>query len=113
MKLATLRNGTRDGALAVVSRDLATAVPAREVVAGLETLQQALDDWDTYADKLERVSGSQIFVYVSTSNQILQALEKNVPVNGKSQDGKGAKPVAGKPAVPGAVPGQPPAPPRK
>ena len=56
MKLATLRNGTRDGALAVVSRDLSKTVLARDVVAGLETLQQALDDWETFASKLERVS---------------------------------------------------------
>jgi fumarylacetoacetate (FAA) hydrolase len=56
MKLATLRNGTRDGALAVVSRDLSKVALAREVVAGLETMQQLLDDWDTWADKLARVA---------------------------------------------------------
>lgn len=48
-------------------------------------------------DKLEKVSGSQIFVYVSTTAQVLQALEKNVPVNGKLQDSK----AAAKPAAPG------------
>jgi hypothetical protein len=58
-------------------------------------------------DKIEKVSGSQIFVYVSTASQVRQALEKNVPVNGKLQESKPAKPVpgkpvAGKPAVPGA-----------
>ena len=59
-------------------------------------------------DKMEKVSGSQIFVYVSTTQQVLQALEKNVPLNGKLQDGKavaGAKP-GGKPGAPGA-PGAP------
>jgi fumarylacetoacetate (FAA) hydrolase len=56
MKLATLRNGTRDGALAIVSRDLSRAVLARDAVAGLETLQQALDDWDSYELKLQRIS---------------------------------------------------------
>jgi fumarylacetoacetate (FAA) hydrolase len=46
MKLATFRNGTRDGALAVVSRDLSKAVVANAAIAGLDTLQQLLDDWD-------------------------------------------------------------------
>jgi|SRR6185295_11497846 len=56
-------------------------------------------------DKMEKVSGSQIFVYVSTTQQVLQALEKNVPLNGKLQDGKA---VPGKPGVPGAAkPGAP------
>lgn len=48
-------------------------------------------------EKLERVSGSQIFVYVSTWSQIQTALEKNVPMNGKAD---AAKAVPGKPAVP-------------
>ena len=49
MKLATLHDGTRDGQLAVVSRDLARAVPATGIAA---TLQAALDDWDRVAPKL-------------------------------------------------------------
>ena len=56
-------------------------------------------------EKLEKVSGSQIFVYVSTTSQIMTALDKNVPVNGKTEAAKpGAKPGA---------PGKPPEPPRK
>jgi fumarylacetoacetate (FAA) hydrolase len=55
MKLATLRNGTRDGSLMVVSRDLTHAVRAESVVAGLRTLQQLLDDWSTTELKLERI----------------------------------------------------------
>ena len=43
MKVATYRNGTRDGALVIVSRDLRKMVPASCVIAGLETLQQLLD----------------------------------------------------------------------
>src|SRR6185503_15961709 len=39
-------------------------------------------------EKIEKVSGSQIFVYVSTASQVKQALEKNGPVNGKLQDPK-------------------------
>lgn len=42
MKLATLKNGTRDGKLVVVSTDLRNAVPA-DGIAG--TMQQALDNW--------------------------------------------------------------------
>lgn len=42
MKLATLNNGTRDGRLFVVSRDLGQAAPASSIA---ETLQDALDDW--------------------------------------------------------------------
>jgi fumarylacetoacetate (FAA) hydrolase len=53
MKLATLRNGTRDGQLVVVSRDLARAVP---VPAIAPTLQAALDDWARLAPQLQDVS---------------------------------------------------------
>jgi fumarylacetoacetate (FAA) hydrolase len=56
MKLATLRDGTRDGALCVVSRDLTRAVKAEVAVAGLRTLQQALDDWQDASLRLERIS---------------------------------------------------------
>ena len=52
MKLATLKDGTRDGQLAVVSRDLKTAMLA-DGIAG--TLQRALDDWDFIAPQLEAV----------------------------------------------------------
>jgi fumarylacetoacetate (FAA) hydrolase len=55
MKLATLRDGSRDGALAVVSRDLTRAVRAEAVVAGLNTLQQMLDDWDATCLKVQRI----------------------------------------------------------
>lgn len=56
MKLATLRNGTRDGSLAIVSADLSTAIRARDAVPGLETMQQVLDGWDEHAGKLARVA---------------------------------------------------------
>jgi hypothetical protein len=42
MKLATLRNGSRDGQLVVVSRDLTRVLPVQKIAA---TLQQALDNW--------------------------------------------------------------------
>lgn len=56
MKLATLRNGTRDGELVIVSHDLRKAVRAADTIAGLGTLQQLLDDWDTYALAAERIA---------------------------------------------------------
>lgn len=56
MKLATLRNGTRDGELVIVSRDLTKAVRAEDTIAGLGTMQQLLDDWDTYVLAAERIS---------------------------------------------------------
>jgi len=43
MKLATLKNESRDGRLVVVSRDLAQCVAVPEIAP---TLQAALDDWD-------------------------------------------------------------------
>jgi fumarylacetoacetate (FAA) hydrolase len=42
MKLATLRNGTRDGALALVSADLRTCLSVADIAP---TMQAALDDW--------------------------------------------------------------------
>ena len=50
MKLATLKDGTRDGQLAVVSRDLKTAHLADGIAS---TLQKALDDWTFIAPQLD------------------------------------------------------------
>ncbi len=50
MKLATLKDGSRDGQLAVVSRDLASAHFATSIAT---TLQQVLDDWNFLAPQLE------------------------------------------------------------
>ncbi len=52
MKLATLRNGRRDGQLVVVSRDLTQYTAATQVAA---TLQCALDDWTAAAPQLEAI----------------------------------------------------------
>ncbi len=49
MKLATLKNGTRDGQLVVVSRDLARCVAVPEIAL---TMQAAQDDWDSVAPAL-------------------------------------------------------------
>ena len=50
MKLATYKDGSRDGQLVVVSRDLSTA----HYATGIATrLQQALDDWGFIAPQLQ------------------------------------------------------------
>jgi fumarylacetoacetate (FAA) hydrolase len=55
MKLATLRNGKRDGRLVVVSRDLTRSTDASFLVP---TLQAALDDWTRIAPHLEALAES-------------------------------------------------------
>ncbi|MEO0439845.1 MAG: fumarylacetoacetate hydrolase family protein [Pseudomonadota bacterium] len=50
MKLATLKNDTRDGRLVVVSKDLTRCCEANNIAP---TLQAALDDWEQCAPKLE------------------------------------------------------------
>ncbi len=53
MKLASVRNGTRDGELVVVSRDLARCVAVPEIA---RTLQAALDTWEVAAPALAALS---------------------------------------------------------
>ena len=53
MKLASLKNGTRDGRLVVVSRDLTRCTDASFLVP---TLQAALDDWRRIAPHLEALA---------------------------------------------------------
>ena len=50
MKLATLNNGTRDGQLVVVSKDLTRCCAAGYIAP---TLQYALDNWERVAPELE------------------------------------------------------------
>jgi len=52
MKLATGRDGTRDGRLLVVDRALARAVPVPGIAP---TLQRALDDWSRCSPALQEV----------------------------------------------------------
>jgi fumarylacetoacetate (FAA) hydrolase len=55
MKLATLKDGSRDGQLVVVSRDLTMA----HYATGIATrLQQALDDWGFVSPQLQDLSDS-------------------------------------------------------
>ena len=53
MKLATLKDGSRDGQLVVVSRDLSQAHYATGIA---NSLQQVLDDWAFMAPQLEDLS---------------------------------------------------------
>jgi fumarylacetoacetate (FAA) hydrolase len=55
MKLATYRDGSRDGQLVVVSRDLQAAHYATGIA---DRLQQALDDWNFLAPQLQDLSES-------------------------------------------------------
>jgi fumarylacetoacetate (FAA) hydrolase len=52
LKVATLKEGGRDGTLAVVSRDLRLAVAVPEIA---RTLQRALEDWQGCAPRLAAV----------------------------------------------------------
>ena len=52
MKLASIKDGSRDGQLAVVARDLKTAHMADAIAP---TLQAALDDWAFIAPQLENL----------------------------------------------------------
>jgi fumarylacetoacetate (FAA) hydrolase len=51
MKLASLKEGGRDGTLVVVDRDLTRAVRVTEIA---RTLQAALEDWNNTAPRLNR-----------------------------------------------------------
>jgi fumarylacetoacetate (FAA) hydrolase len=53
VKLGTLKDGSRDGKLLVVSKDLARAVIA---VSAAPTLQQALESWQSSQPKLQSLS---------------------------------------------------------
>ena len=53
MKLASLKQGGRDGTLIVVNHDLSMAVVADGIAP---TLQQALEDWSNAAPRLNALS---------------------------------------------------------
>ncbi|MFU8805555.1 MAG: 2-keto-4-pentenoate hydratase, partial [Bradymonadaceae bacterium] len=53
MKLATLRDGTRDGTLIVVRRDGKKYAPASDIAPNL---QVALDNWEEAEPKLLRLA---------------------------------------------------------
>ena len=53
MRLATLKNGTRDGQLVVVSKDMTRCIAAGE---GCPTMRALMDDWAGKAGELEAVA---------------------------------------------------------
>ncbi|QWW71690.1 fumarylacetoacetate hydrolase family protein [Rhizobium sp. WYJ-E13] len=53
MKLATLKDSTRDGRLVIVSRDLTRCCEVGHIA---RTLQAALDDWEHLAPRLELIA---------------------------------------------------------
>jgi fumarylacetoacetate (FAA) hydrolase len=55
MKLATLKNGSRDGALVLVSKDLSRYADASDIAP---TLQAALDNWATIAPRLATLASA-------------------------------------------------------
>lgn len=69
MKLATLKNGTRDGVLVVVSRDLTQCTTVGHIAP---TLQFALDNWEALAPRLERVAQG-----LETGGQPVQRFHEN------------------------------------
>jgi fumarylacetoacetate (FAA) hydrolase len=74
MKLATLKNKTRDGQLVVVSRDLLSAVAVPEIAG---TLQQALDNWENchsaLQDCYDRLNAGEIKNPLSFTTQAIAA----------------------------------------
>lgn len=52
MKLATLKNNTRDGELIVVNKELTKAINVSDIA---KTMQEALDNWAEISPKLEAV----------------------------------------------------------
>lgn len=52
MKLASIKNQTRDGQLVVVSRDLSRYIPVPDIAV---TMQQALDNWNDVERQLKEV----------------------------------------------------------
>ena len=54
MKFATLKNGSRDGQLVLVSRDLKTCIAIPQIAG---TLQALLDNWDVLSAKAQSVYG--------------------------------------------------------
>ncbi|MBA2661425.1 MAG: fumarylacetoacetate hydrolase family protein [Bradymonadaceae bacterium] len=76
MKLATLRDGSRDGKLIVVRRDNAVYAPADAIAP---SLQAALDDWDNLEPALKKLAGQVEAGEVATSPVDIGALHSPLP----------------------------------
>ncbi|EKD54228.1 MAG: 2-keto-4-pentenoate hydratase/2-oxohepta-3-ene-1,7-dioic acid hydratase (catechol pathway) [uncultured bacterium] len=81
MKLATLKNNTRDGQLVVVSKDLSRAIPVPDIAKNLQT---ALDHWvetkpklQEYYDNLNagKIKNSLMFSEQSVSSPLPRAFQ--------------------------------------
>ena len=72
MKLATLKNGTPDGRLVVVSDDLATYADASSVAP---TLQAALEDWDAASAKLAELTPDTPFDQADAESPLPRAYQ--------------------------------------
>ncbi len=66
MKLATLKNNTRDGQLVIVSKDLTKCIKVPEISL---TLQNALDDWTIISPKLVEIYNKLNTGKISNSQQ--------------------------------------------
>lgn len=87
MKLATKKNGTRDGLLMVVSKDLKQCVATTDIFHAMHlapTLQVALDNWDNVASQLEalylslnsgQVTDSEVFDSQSCESPLPRAYQ--------------------------------------
>lgn len=76
MKLATKRNGTRDGALVVVKGDLSVWTDATAIAP---TLQAALDDWSRAEPKLKALAAQLESGAVPTEKYDATALHCPLP----------------------------------
>ena len=76
MKLASLKQGGRDGSLIVVSRDLKTYVSARGIAP---TLQTAIEDWQNTAPRLNSLSEQLNNGELDTQSLVVEQLAAPLP----------------------------------
>ena len=70
MKLATYKDGSRDGQLLVVSRDLTSAHYATGIA---ERLQQVLDDWNFLSPQLQDLSDTLNYEMIGEAARAIAA----------------------------------------
>jgi len=83
MKLATLKDGTRDGQLVVVSRDLTRYTPVLDIA---ETLQEALDNWAEVACPQSPRSHSADEAYGIDMEAEIVVITDDVPMGVSAKD---------------------------
>ena len=86
MKFATYKNGSRDGRLLVVSRDLTRAVDAAAVAP---TMQQLIEDWAARAPRLQALSDRHLDLQPFSVTQVVRMAD--VPKRGPKLDAIGRK----------------------